>query len=223
VVSETVSLQIRMDPSERDEIRRLAEAEGLTLRELLAEMVKRWAGAPAMPGAMTVSGLGALGAMRPAMPGAMPDLAGRVAALEARVGALERRPTTTTTTTRAPRVKRRTVPTGVGLENLPELPELPGRMVELLEGAGLLPAWPTTGADGSALMDVLRDDGILLVDLAALVGLSRGAMRSGIDHYRKAGALLNPMWVWRLVVASMRALVDPGWAPPPGVNPAWFD
>ena len=178
-----VSLQVRMPTSERDAIRQLAESDGLSLRELLAAMTVQYQSPePAMPAAMT------------------PELAERVEALESRVAQLEAGGT-------APKPKRRREdhkPSVVVAPVLDDLPELPERLVSMLEDAGIGPAWPVTGNEGLAFIRAFRANGITQMALGATIDLTGGALRSGIGHYKDRP--MTDEWRRRIATAAIRVL-----------------
>ena len=203
-----VSLQVRMTAAERDAIRVLAEAEGLALRELLAAMVLQWQPAPAaMPAAMTpelVERVDALATGAALHLGAFADLEARVLVLEQGQAAGGVKPSR--------RKSDKPKAPAVAVPMLAGLPDMPAELVQILTGAGLPLAWPTTGNEGMAFVWALRDAGITIKAQGATIGLTTGAMRSGISYYKDRP--MTDEWRLRIATAGVR-VVDPGGAGAP--------
>jgi len=87
---------------------------------------------------------------------------------------------------------------------LDDLPEVPVELVELLAAEGLPVTWPTTGNEAMAYIDAIRDAGINVKRLAGTIGLTGGALRSGVDHYKDR--TLTDKWRRRLATAGVRVV-----------------
>jgi DNA-binding transcriptional regulator YiaG len=190
MTAETVSLQIRMPADERDAIRRTAEAEGLSLRALLARWVSLHSSAPA---AMTSRNDVAM---------TSPDFAHRVEALEARVDALEGR--------RARPAPAKPAARPATAEGLPPLTATgrqyrPGSKRAPVSRADLPAGFPATGAE---LTGWREWSGLPRTRFAAAVGQSGESLRL---QEGKGDAPLSSALALKLVAA-----VEAGDLPAPG-------